>query len=155
SPDSGERAATFSRGIGNARERLFYQGDRRGLAGVQFALQVQDGGQGRLRHGVAYPRSGDVRKNVESVLVADLAAQHRVVEFHLERRGGTDASDHRYGTASHADSGRHVAAFEAALNKVQRRLQRGERAFLVQLAGAVLDDPGAQDQLIPVVRHVV
>src|SRR6185436_14450281 len=95
----------------------------------------------------AWPSAFD-RKNVDTVLVDELAPAHRIIEFHAEDIGGTDTALGGEGAAEHRPAGRDLAvAGEEILGRAHRR----DRAFLIELAVR----PGAQHQLVPVRLHLV
>src|SRR5690606_5783284 len=99
--------------------------------------------------------SGDFGQDFDAVGVADAAAEYRIEQFHLERRGWADAADGGHGTAGHSGAGRHAVRPEAAFDQFGGRPQRCQGAFLVEHALAVFLDPRAQDQRVPVRRHLV
>src|SRR5690606_27487315 len=81
--------------------------------------------------------------------------QDRVVQFHDEVVGGTDAADGIYRTTTHGTVFRHDGLTEVVLNQIDGMAQAAYRAVWVQRVLPVLGYPRAQDQRVPVFGHVM
>src|SRR5829696_10235260 len=86
--------------------------------------------------------------------MADAAAGDRVLELDLEPRRRADAADRRQRAAEHQRAGQ-KPPLGPARDEVAGRAQRGERALLVEDAGAVDRREGAQHERVPMVLDLV
>src|SRR5690606_19900631 len=94
-------------------------------------------------------------QSFDRVAVADAALQDRIEQFHGEAGGGANAADGANRTTNHAGVFRQCGfAAGQTQDQVLWRAQAGQRTLLIERLGVVLVNPGADDQLIPMISNL-
>src|SRR5690606_12612278 len=104
--------------------------------------------------GAGWASLGYFRQDFGYVGMTDAAFAAGVIQFHGELGSRANATNGTHGTAGHAKAFRHGGGLEVAFDQLQRVLQGGQGAILVQDFLAVFLNVGADDQLVPVVGHI-